>query len=284
MDWITIRKALFDFVVACTGLSDQKVMWMRQMDAPRPTRDHVMLKLYVVDDEGHPWVDVENRPLTFADKTITSVSGNVFTLVNHGLRTGDGPVWFEGADLPAPMEEETNYWIIRLSADTFSVAVQFEDTGGLDGVGNPVTPLTLSDAGSGTITVVAIDKTLRSGEEINHVQRGLVRATLQCFVAVNDDTGEDGAIATLRRIPNRYLLPTNIDILNQAGISVNRMERTRTMLGSRDATLFEPRAWLDIGLSWTFEEREVGGIIGRVDVTQEAPEPTWQDNIENEDL
>lgn len=35
------------------------------------------------------------------------------------------------------------------------------------------------------------------------------------------------------------------------------------MLGVRDAVLFEPRAWIDIALSTTFSETEVGGIIGR---------------------
>lgn len=282
--WLQKRDALHAWVVACTGLPADQVIWARQLDAPRPQRDGVVMKIYVVDDRGFPWVDTDENPLTFADKPITSVAGNVFTLANHGLLTGDGPVWFEGLDLPAPMTEETNYWIIRLSANTFSVAVQFEDTGGLSTSTNPVTPLVLTDVGSGVMTLVSTDDTLRSGQEIKHVQRGFVRSTLQLFSYVNDDTGEDGAIATLRRVANRYMLPDNLAIIQAVGIGITHMERTRAMLGVRDAVLFEPRAWIDIGLSWAYEEEATGGVIGRVETTQEEPLPGWVETVENPKL
>lgn len=285
MNWVTLRAALHAWVVACTGLSDQKVMWARQMNAARPQRDGIMMELYTVDDVGHAWVDVETKALTFADKTITAVSGNNLTITAHGLQTGDGPVWLEGADLPAPVEEETNYWVIRVDANTIRLATQFEDTGGDPDLAhaNPITPLTLTDTGSGAMTLVAIDKTLRAGEEIEHVQRGQVRATLQLFSYVEDDTGDDGAIALLRRVNNRFLLPTNRQILDDAGIAVTSFDRPRTMLGVRDSTLFEPRAWVDIHLSLSYEERETGTIIGRVEVSREDPLP-YTETIENEDL
>lgn len=284
MNWVTIRKALFDWVVSCTGMSDQKVTWARQKNTPRPSQDGISMKLYVVDDTGNSWVDTENKPLTFANKTITAVSGNNLTIPAHDLVTGDGPVELIGADLPQPILEDTNYWIIRVDANTIRLAAQFEDTGGGDATGNPITPITLTDTGSGSMILAALDTTFRSGEEIEYVQRGMVRATLQLFSYVDDDTGMDGAIATLRRVASRYRLPSNIAILDAANIGVTGMERTRSMLGTRDATLFEPRAWLDIGLSLVFEERESGGIIGRVIMQQEAPVPTWTETVENEDL
>lgn len=285
MNWVTLRAALHAWVVSCTEFSDQKVMWARQLDAPRPQRDGIIMKLYTVDDVGQAWVDVEQKTLVFADKTITAVAGNNLTITAHGLQTGDGPVWLTGADLPQPLEEETNYWVIRVDANTIRLASQFEDTGGDPDVvhGNTITPITLVDAGSGAMTLAAIDKTLRAGEEIEHVQRGLVRATLQLFSYVQDDTGDDGAIAVLRRVANRYRLPTNRAILDAAGIGVIDFDRPRSMLGTRDATLFEPRAWVDIHLSIAYEERETGTIIGRVEVTREDPLP-YTETVENEDL
>jgi len=284
MNWATLRAALHAWVVACTGLSSQKVTWSRQRNTPRPEEDGIIMKIYVVDDEGQSWVDVEAAPLTFADKSITAVTGNNLTITAHALVTGDGPIWLTGSDLPEPLVAETNYWVIRIDANTIRLAAQFEDTGGGDATGNPITPITLTDTGSGVMALIDTPDTLRAGEEINHVQRGTVRATLQLFSYVEDDTGADGAIAILRRVASRFRLPSNIDILNAVNVGVTHMERTRSMLGTRNAVLFEPRAWLDIGLSMSFEERETGTIIGRVEAEQLEPDPTWQKIIENEDL
>lgn len=290
MDWVAIRAALQNWVVACTGLPASKVTWARQRSAPRPAEDGIIMKIYVVDDEGQSWIDVEENPLEFDDLTITSVSGNNLEIVEHELETGDGPIQLEGADLPAPIVEETNYWVIKVDDDHIRLAAQFEDTGGDTtpvggGTGtNPITPITLTDTGSGAMTLVATENTLRAGEEINFVQRGMVRATLQLFSYVQDDTGLDGAIAILRRVANRYRLPGNISILQDANIGVTGMERTRSMLGIRNSQLFEPRAWIDIDLSLVYEERENGTIIGRVSVEQEEPEPTWTETVENETL
>jgi len=284
MNWVALRAALHAWVVACTGMSTQKVTWARQRATPRPEQDGIIMKLYVVDDVGQFWVDYEAAPLVFADKTITAVAGNNLTITAHTLVTGDGPVQLTGADLPLPLVAATNYWVIRVDADTIRLAAQFEDTGGGDATGNPITPITLTDVGSGVMTISDTANTLRAGAEINFVQRGTVRATLQLFAYVADDTGMDGAIATLRRIAARYRLPSNIALLDAVNIGVTHMERTRSMLGTQDAVLFEPRAWLDIGLSMVSEERETGTIIGRVDVEQLEPAPTWQKIIENEDL
>ncbi len=282
-----MRKALQNWVVACTGLPPTKVVWARQMDAAKPLRDGIIMMIYVVDDEGYSWVDIEDKYLTFANKTITAVSGNNLTIPAHDLRTGDGPVHLVGGDLPAPLEIGVSYWVIVVDANTIQLAAQFEDTGGDPDLvhGNPIVPITLTDAGSGLMTLTDVDeKTLRAGEEIQHVQRGMVRMTLQLFSYVNDDTGEDGAIAILRRVASRYKLPTNRAILDNAKIAVTSMERTRSMLGSRDAVLFEPRAWLDIAMSFVEEQREDGTIIGRVEVSQESPDPTWTELVEGEDL
>lgn len=284
MDWVALRKALHEWVVACTGLSDQKVTWARQRNAPRPPEDGIIMKLLVMDDIATSWTSYRNKPLVFGDLSITGVSGNNLEIVGHDLVTGDGPIVLEGSDLPEPTQEETDYWVIRVDDDNIRLAAQFEDTGGAAPNTNTITPITLTDTGSGAMTLKATADTLRAGEEIEFVQRGLVRATLQLFSYVQDDTGADGAIATLRRVANRYLLPSNRAILDAQGIGITHMERTRSMLGIRNAVMFEPRAWLDIGMNMVFEETESWTIIGRVGLEQETPEPGWVEIVENPKL
>lgn len=283
MNWVTIRAALHAWVVACTGLSDQKITWARQRNTPRPDEDGIVMKLLVADDDNWSWLDTETNPLSFANKSITAVAGSNLTITAHGLVTGDGPVQLVGSDLPLPITTSTNYWVIRIDANTIQLAVQFEDTGG-NVVGNPITPITLIDAGSGVKTLISIEDTLRAGQEINYVQRGYVRMTLQLFSYVHDDTGMDGAIAILRRVSNRYRLPSIQALLEDQGVGVVSVERTRSMLGTRNAVMFEPRAWVDIYLSATAEERETGGIIGRTEITREEPDPDTLFEIEGEDL
>lgn len=284
MNWVAIRAAIARWVVSCTGLSDQKVVWSRQRNTPRPAEDAIIMKLYVVDDQGMSWVDHEPNYLEFADKTITGVSGNNLQVTGHQLETGDGPIVLHGADLPLPLVDGTQYWVIKTDANSFQVAASYDDTGG-NFVGNPVTPIVLTDAGSGVMTLAAVpNKTFRAGQELEFVQRGTVRATLQLFSYVQDDTGINGAIATLRRVANRYKLPSNKQILDAVGVSVASMERTRSMLGTRDAVLFEPRAWIDIELNMAFEEREFGTPIGRVGIEQQEPSPTWTALVEDPDL
>lgn len=284
MNWATLKAALHQWVVACTQLSAQKVVWGRQKETPRPEHDGIIMKLYVVDDDGGSWVDTVDNPLVFADLVVTSVSGNNLTIANHNLVTGDGPVNLIGAALPSPILANTNYWVIRVNANTIQLAVQFEDTGGGDATGNPITPITLSTSGTPPITLVCTSKSLRSGQEILHVQQGLVRMTLQLYSYVADDTGANGAIAILRRVGNRHKLPTNKQILKDVGLNVTSFDRARAMLGTQDAILFEPRAWVDISLSLGYAESEFGTIIGRTEITQETPTPGWVSTIENEDL
>lgn len=87
-------------------------------------------------------------PLVVADLVFTRTSGNILSKVAHTLQTGDGP--FQGTNsggaLPAGMNTLTDYWIIRLDADTFSIATSLANA--IAGTAVP-----LSDAGTGTHTL-----------------------------------------------------------------------------------------------------------------------------------
>lgn len=61
-----------------------------------------------------------------ADLTVSAVTNGAdsLTVVAHGMATGDGPyrVSNSGGGLPAGLAVDTDYWVIKLTADTFSLA------------------------------------------------------------------------------------------------------------------------------------------------------------------
>jgi hypothetical protein len=72
-------------------------------------------------------------------------------MAGHGYTTGNGPVQVttSGADQPAGIDLLTNYWIIRLSASTFSLATTLA-------LAQAGTALDITDAGTGTHTIVQL--------------------------------------------------------------------------------------------------------------------------------
>lgn len=106
------------------------------------------------DIGGSPWVfdaidqgeGLGTSLLTIG--TFTAAASNICTMAGHGYTTGNGPVQVttSGADQPAGIDLTTNYWIIRLSSSTFSLAT----TRALAMV---PTALDITDAGTGTHTI-----------------------------------------------------------------------------------------------------------------------------------
>ncbi len=80
----------------------------------------------------------------------------VFTAVAHGLLTGDGPFQVSngGGALPTGLTAATDYWVIRIDADTFYLATSLANA--LAG-----TNLSISDDGTGTQTIADTASTKR---------------------------------------------------------------------------------------------------------------------------
>lgn len=67
----------------------------------------------------------DGSPLVFADAVFTAANATeIFTSAAHGLQTGDGPfqVSNAGGALPAGLAAATDYWVIRIDANTFYLA------------------------------------------------------------------------------------------------------------------------------------------------------------------
>lgn len=84
-----------------------------------------------------------------SNQTFTRSSGNILFAVGHGLATGQLVSLINvGGALPAGLSPLTNYWVIYLSANTFSLASSLANA--LAG-----SAVTVSGAGTGTHTVIA---------------------------------------------------------------------------------------------------------------------------------
>jgi hypothetical protein len=61
--------------------------------------------------------------------TFTAAVSDIVTMTAHGLITGDGPVQLtnSGGALPAGLAVGTDYWIIKIDADTFYLAASQSD-------------------------------------------------------------------------------------------------------------------------------------------------------------
>ena len=86
-----------------------------------------------------------------SSQTFVRTSGNVFTAAAHGLTTGQLVSLVTtgvSADLPDPLATFTNYWVIYLSANTFSLASSLSNA-------LAASPIPITDAGTGTSTIIA---------------------------------------------------------------------------------------------------------------------------------
>lgn len=121
-----------------------------------------------------------SKPLVVADATFTAAASDVVTIVAHGLETGDGPVRVttSAADLPLGLVAGTDYWIIKLTADTFKFAASLANA-----VADSPTAVDIQDAGTGTHTLVDTGTTARVLlEDYEHEIEFVLIASAACWV------------------------------------------------------------------------------------------------------
>lgn len=277
VDWVAKQRALQNWVVACTGLPATHVIWGQQY-APRPTQSSIVMKLAIIQSDGVGWLDMEANPLTFAAFAVTSVDAtdNEFVKTGHGLLTGDGPVWLDSdaLDLPANIEPETNYWVIKVDNNTFKLASNYVNA--INGLA-----IDLGDTGSGVITVDYTASSLRTGQELTAKSRNLIKAMLSLECYADTGVGADMAAAILWRIQSKRRLPTPAAILETANIAISEVGAVKAIGGTQDLVLLEPRALVDIMIHLVSEDEENIGIIERTEITNEdIPETFTVDGAE----
>lgn len=97
------------------------------------------------------------RALVVADAVFTAANATeIFTATAHGLLTGDGPINVSnsGGALPTGLTAATDYWIIKIDANTFYLATSLANA--IAG-----TNLTITTDGTGTQTLSDVASTAR---------------------------------------------------------------------------------------------------------------------------
>lgn len=265
VDWIAVQKAMRACVVAGSGLSLTKCVWGQQ-DAGRPPAPAIVMRVSNIAEEGTTWLTTQDNPLVFSPLVVTAInaSANTFTVANHGLATGDGPIPASTTGV-LPLNLPATVWAVVVDANTLKLASTFLNA--MNGQPDTPTPITIDigNAGSGVLTLSSNGSTVRAGAELMAIVRGTLRVTLELHCHSSDAVGMLMATSLLQNIRTRRKLPTMSDILLAANISVLDIDRVRALIGIKDASLFEPRALLEIHFGVPLED---GEPIRRIDIVE----------------
>lgn len=259
--WTAIEDAIHAWVVAGSGLPATSVLWEGQ-GAPRPAGAFVSMRLSSIESRGHDWIQVEDNPLVIANaRVVVDPVADTLTRTAHGLLTGDGPIQLSSTSTPGGTAIATDYWLVRIDANTLKLAASFLDA-------MAVTPITIDITSAGAdVDIVDTEATARAGAEIVHRVRGprMAILNLQAFGGL-EGTGHGAAspLAMLTGVQSAYMLPAVRAGLVAAGVGVGSREPARSIDGILAATTSEARATSMIRLHLASELNEVGTYIERV--------------------
>lgn len=274
VDLTPIELALQAWAVAASGLPDSLVIWsgygQRRPQLPAaPDNQWISLLLSQNEGENWPWVDEVDNPLTFTAFAFTASATTppgLLTAVAHGRLIGDGPVQLTTADtLPAGLELATDYWVITVGVDTFRLAASFEDA-----MADTPIPVAVTDAGTGPHTLSATDDTLRAGEEQTTIVSDYVSGTLSIQCYGGPPTGNRSARNILRTVVSYAHLPSQKLLFEDAGVYVEPSGRVNDIGSLINSQRWEPRAHVDVSVSYVAEVSETNTIITRVTGTIEV--------------
>lgn len=256
ISWTAVQKALQDWVVLGSGLNDDHVIW-EQQSGPTPTGVYCTLKIIGIRIIGRDWTDFDNNPL-IVDLTASALGSSTIDIAAHNLQTGDGPIQLAGASLPAGLVEDTNYWVVRVDADTIRLSSTF-----LNAMAG--TTLTFS-GGSLPLDLDSTDDTERVGQELSRKVRGVreLMVSVQCF---GSSTGPNGAAIKMHDVQTRSFAEDVIESMSAVGVSILRFGNMNVFDGLVGQGRFEPRARFDVTCSLSSEVEDFINYIDTVEGT-----------------
>ena len=244
MNWVTVQKAIQNWLVTGSGLAANHVIWEGQ-SSPRPAPPFISLNLLSITGRGQDWVNHVDEFLVVADDEVEAVDvpNDELDLTGHGLLTGDGPFRFTTTNtLPAGMAILTDYWVIKSTNDAISLASTF-----VRAISAIPTKVVLTGVGVGTHTLTDTSTTTRAGIEILHTARGVRSCVVSVQCYAETPVGVAGAVQILADAVAARLLPSVADALVTAGIGVagfDPISAVGSPVGGGSA--FEPRAQTNI--------------------------------------
>ena len=155
-------------------------------------------------------------------------AGDLFTAVAHGMATGDGPYQM-AAGGPTGTAANTNYWIIRTSADVFQVATSKADA-------LTLTAMTISADGAGTLVRNTNDVI------VGQLVQQLNAVVGKNYTAVATGAGDTDTIVTTASAAGNWfsLEVTNVTLLK---IAQTHAEPGTTLATDLDAIQLENSDW-----------------------------------------
>ncbi len=142
---------------------------------------------------------------SFADKTISAVTAGTdqLTVTTHGLFTGQGPVRVSSSanDLPAGLDADTDYWVIKVDASEIQLATSLVNA-------FAETAVDITDAGSGTLALTdgaAGDQSYRA----NLLSYGLLGIANDGAVDVSEYEGYTTRVNHRPRVEAYYITATH---------------------------------------------------------------------------
>lgn len=238
MDWLTIMHAIRAWVVGGSGLPDGSVVW-KYGSIARPVAPFIELSIMDMRQIAHDYILSAWNPLQVSSEAIApTVSGNTFTATAHPYVSGDGPFTITtSGTMPTPFTVSTDYYVIVIDANTIRLAASFQDTVNL-------IPVVLTGVGSGTITLVPSDDTVRYGKEIQRTAIGQRECTIEMQAF-----GPEGSVYVAQQLLTNVLASLSLyaDALDQAGVGITDLGvayingGVRLLEGKRGSIL-EPRA------------------------------------------
>lgn len=258
-----IEDALYTWVSGASGIA---VTWSLDGPAPAGLVPYIAMRLSGIQQVGHDWVDVVDAPYTFADQTVTAdATANTLTRVAHGHVTGDGPVRLTTTGtLPAPLALATDYFVIRIDANTIKLASSLA-------LALAGTAIDLADAGTGVHTLADTAATVHAGAEVEYRVRGQRRASLTLQAFNGAATGDTSPAWLLDTVIAKARLPSVRQALNAAGVGIASFGPVQSIDGVLGSADFEPRATLAVSLHLTAEVSEFSTFIERIQMQGEAP-------------
>lgn len=244
---MTLERAVHGWVAAATGLAAARVLWATQGKVtPRPAGAGAWVELLELASEagGPDWSSIASNPLAFADLAVTAVDAgaNTLTATAHGRATGDGPVQLETTGAaPGGLAVLTDYWLIRVDANTVQLAATFLNA--MDGVA-----VDLTSAGTGAHTLVSTAGTLAAGAELLATTTGTRTVTVRVTAYGGTATGDTKPRAYLDRVRAAAALEGVQSTIGAEGAAIGSCGAIQDV-SARIATVdFEPRAVMDVRL------------------------------------
>lgn len=195
--WLAIQQAIVNWVVQGGGsdIPAGNVFW-EGYGRPRAAGSYVSLRIKTSQPIGHDWSTTAANILVLPTQTVQVVTpaAGLLRIPSHPFNNGDGPVQVSSTGtLPGGLAALTDYWVIVVDANTIQLATSYVHTGGQQplGAGNPQTPLTFSNAGSGTITVNTTPNSNPAGQELQLTAQGFRMVTMGLKCVARAPAGAD---------------------------------------------------------------------------------------------